>query len=628
MINLLSNLGRLIAGVSLLFAAAAFAGAHQGASTAGARMWPGEQIFQANCAGCHDGGSPKAPPLYNLRGMSPANILAIIDHGVMKDMAAGLTPLERRQVAEYVTQTDLSSYKAPPPPKSCDASHARFDLSRPPPAVGWGYDNRRFVPASVGGLTAGDLPRLKLKWAFAFPDATQGRSQPVVAMGAIFVGSHSGQVFALDFATGCVRWTYSAAAEVRTAIVVERWPEGTRPTQAPRAFFGDVLGNVYAVDALTGRELWRTHPDSHRASTITGSPALWEQTLYVPISSLETGAAENPQYACCTFRGSVVALDVATGAMKWQAHTVLKEAAVVGKTATGTDILAPSGAPVWGAPTVDAKRGLLYFGSGENYSSPAEGNSDAIFAVDLRTGQRRWSKQVHEHDAWNNSCMYKGHPNCPSERGLDQDIATSVMIVDLGNGRDILLGGSKSGVLAAFDPDREGLELWRVSVGRGSLMGGIHFGMSAEGTRIYVPIYDSKLTPLAATYDDRGFPGMAMVDARTGKIVWRGEFFDDCRGRTPCEPGVSAATTAIPGAVIAGHIDGWLRAYDGATGKVLWQTDTIQDYTTANGVVAHGGSMSGPGPAIYEGNIIINSGYGFAFKLPGNALIVYSIDGR
>lgn len=593
-----------------------------------AKMWPGQQIFKTTCAGCHEGGSPKAPPEYTMRGMSPANILAILDHGVMKDMAAGLTPLERRQVAEYLTQTDLADYKAPPPPKRCEALHAQFDLTRPPPAVGWGYDNRRFVPASVGGLTAADLPRLKLKWAFAFPDATQARSQPVVAMGAIFVGSHSGQVFALDLETGCVRWSYSAAAEVRNTIVVERWPEGTRPDHSPRAFFGDVLGNVYAVDALTGVELWRARPEEHRAATITGSVALWGQMLYVPVSSLEVGSAENPDYACCTFRGSVVALDVATGAKKWQAYTVQKEAQVVGRTAKGVDIHAPSGAPVWGSPTVDEKRGLLYFGSGENYTSPADENSDAVFAVDLLTGQRRWSRQINFRDAWNNSCMYKAHPNCPAERGPDEDLATSVMIVDLDRGRQILLAGSKSGALTAIDPDRDGAVLWNVKVGRGSLQGGIHFGMSSEGTRIYVPIYDSKTTPQAGTYDDRGFPGMHMVDARTGKVVWRGPFFDECRGRTPCEPGISAASTAIPGAVIAGHIDGWLRAYESATGKVLWQVDTIGEYPTASGAVARGGSMSGPGPAIFDGKLITNSGYGFAFKLPGNALLVYSIDGK
>jgi polyvinyl alcohol dehydrogenase (cytochrome) len=224
--------------------------------------------------------------------------------------------------------------------------------------------------------------------------------------------------------------------------------------------------------------------------------------------------------------------------------------------------------------------------------------------------------------------MYKDHPNCPAERGLDEDIASSPMLVDVGHGKQVLLAGAKSGILTALDPDRDGALLWQTRVGRGSLMGGVHFGMSAEGTSIYVPIYDSKTSPHGEAYPDQGYPGMHMVDASTGKIVWRGAFLDECAGRHSCEAGVSAATTAIPGAVLAGHIDGWLRAYDRATGKILWQSDTTQKFVSVNGAIAQGGSMSGPGPAVYNGNLIVNSGYGFAFKMPGNALLVYSVDGK
>ncbi|WP_084455668.1 outer membrane protein assembly factor BamB family protein [Novosphingobium rosa] len=593
-----------------------------------APIWPGQAIFQQNCAGCHNGNSPKAPPEYMLHGMSPTMILHTIDEGVMKPMAAGLTEQQRRQLVEYLTKTDLSTYKGPPPPKMCDAAHGRFDLTSPPPRVGWGYDNTRFVPAAIGGLTARDLPRLKLKWALAFPDATQARSQPVVAMGAIFVGSHDGTVFALDLATGCARWTARAGAEVRDAPVVESWPDGTMPAHRPRVFFGDIRGNVYALDAQTGQQLWKVRPEDHNAATITGTVAQWHGTIYVPISSLEVGTAEDPHYPCCTFRGSVVALDMATGRKQWQAYTVQQEPRVVGQTANGTQILAPSGAPVWGSPTVDDKRGALYFGSGENYASPADDNSDAVIAVDLVTGERRWSYQLSKHDAWNNSCMYQGHPNCPAERGLDQDLASSPMLVDVGQGRQVLLAGAKSGMLTALDPDRKGAFLWDLRVGRGSLQGGIHFGMSAQGTSIYVPIYDSKTTPQAGTYTDAGYPGMHMVDAATGKLVWRGAFFNGCGQRMPCEAGISAATTAIPGAVLSGAIDGWLRAYDRQTGKVIWETNTAGDFPAVNGAMAHGGSMSGPGPAVYQGHLITNSGYGFAFKLPGNALLVYSLDGK
>ncbi len=593
---------------------------------AAVKTWPGEVIFNENCAACHNSSSPKAPPPYLLKSMSPTTLLRILDHGVMRDMAAGLSQTQRRQVVEYMTQTDLSSYKGPPPVKMCDAAHKAFDMTQPPPQVGWGYDNRRFVPSEVGGLTAADLPRLKLKWAFAYPDATQARSQPVVAMGAIFVGSHDGTVFALDIATGCARWTSTVDTEVRTAVVVEPW-EGKNAPKAPKLFFGDVLGNVYGLDALTGQQLWKVKADDHRAATITGSPAIHGSTLYVPVSSLETGSAEDKAYACCTFRGSVVAFDTATGKRKWQAFTVDKPASVVGKTDIGVDILAPSGAPVWGSPTVDARRGLLYFASGENYSSPTDDNSDAVFAVDLITGKRRWTRQLIANDAWNNSCLYKGHPNCPVQRGMDTDIAASPVLMKVGD-RQILVAGSKSGDVFALDPDKSGAPVWKTKVGRGSLLGGIHFGMSVDGSTLYVPIYDSGFTPHGEAYTDAGFPGVSMVDAATGRIVWRAKPTNDCNKRPMCEEGISAAATAIPGAVLVGGISGWMRAYDSRDGNVIWEENTARDYPSVNGATAKGASMSGPGPAVYKGNLIFNSGYGFAFKMPGNALLVYSIDGE
>jgi polyvinyl alcohol dehydrogenase (cytochrome) len=472
------------------------------------------------------------------------------------------------------------------------------------------------------------MPRLKLKWAFAFPGAVQARSQPVVAMGAIFVGSQDGTVYAFDLASGCARWTAKVLGEVRTAIVVEPWKAGTKPARSPRLFFGDLLGRVYALDALTGKELWRARPDEHANATITGTPVPFGDTLYVPVSSLEVGSASDPAYACCTFRGSLVALDTSTGQRRWQHFTVEREPTDAGKTRVGTTILAPSGAPVWGSPTIDAKRGLVYHGSGENYSSPADGNSDAIFAVDMKTGKRRWVRQLTVGDAWNNSCMVKGHSNCPVQNGPDSDVAASLLLIDIGGGKQLLVAGAKSGTVTAVDPDTGGKIMWKTQVGRGSLQGGVHFGMAAEGRRIYVPIYDSKDTSDGGLYADPGFPGVHAIDAADGHFLWRGKVDNRCNGRKDCEPGVSAAVTAIPGALLAGHLDGWLRLYDGATGKVTWQIDTAQPVKALNGATATGGSMSGPGPALSDGYLILDSGYGFARKMPGNALLVYSIDGK
>lgn len=586
---------------------------------------PGRALYAASCAKCHEGGVPKAPHREFLQMMAPDAILASLESGSMAQMAAALSVNERRQIAEYLTRTDLASYVRPAGPVMCSGEAAKFDLADPPARVGWGHDTRRFVPAAVAGLSVSDIPRLKLKWAFAYPAAVRARSQPAVAMGAVFVGSQDGTVYAFDLATGCARWTSRVSAEVRTAIVVEPWEAGEPPN--PRLYFGDHLGRVYAMDALSGRVLWQQRVDDHPNSTITGSVALHDGVLYVPVSSLEVTTAADPNYACCTFRGSVVALDAATGAIRWRHYTVERPPSPQGRTRVGTPILGPSGAPVWTSPTIDVRRGVLYHGSGENYSSPADGNSDAVFAVDLATGKRVWVRQITRHDAWNGACMLKDHPNCPAENGPDFDIAASPLLIDLGDGREVIIVGSKSGEVLALDPDRRGRVLWKTRVGRGGVQGGVHFGMAAEGSRIFVPIVDLDDGNDGKVYDTPGFAGLHALDARTGRFLWRALAPRDvCEGRRFCDPGISAAVTAIPGVVFAGALDGRLRAYESATGRVLWETDTLLPVAAVNGEIARGGSIGGPGPVVAKGHVIVNSGYGIYSHMAGNALLVYAPD--
>ncbi len=589
----------------------------------------GEGIYRAHCAACHEGGAGKAPHREFLEQMSARAILHALTDGVMRHQGSALGTTERRQVTEFLSGISLAAgMPAPaPPPPACDPANG-FALTRAPAQAGWGYDNRRFVPAAAAGLSSDEIPRLKLAWAFAFPGALRARSQPVVAMNTVFVGSQDGTVYAFDLDTGCARWTSKLSAEVRTAIVVEPWREGARPGRDPRLFFGDLLGRVHALDALTGKELWSVRPVDHANATITGTAALHGDTLYVPVSSLEVVTAADPAYPCCTFRGAVVALDIDTGAEKWRHYTVDAEPGEHGRTPAGAPILAPSGAPVWNSPTFDAPRGQLYFGSGENYTRPADGNSDAVFAVDAATGQRLWRHQAVEDDAFNAACLLPDHPNCAWGTGPDYDISASVLLVEIGHGQQVLVSASKSGDVFALDPDT-GQRAWHRKVGRGSVQGGVHFGMAAEGARIYVPIVDSALTADGTYTREAGFPGLYALDAGTGKVLWTHPAEEDrCKGRQYCDSGISAAVTAIPGAVLAGHLDGWLRAYDGATGKLLWETDTTVPVKGVNGEMARGGSMSGPGAAVAAGHVIVNSGYGFSHHMPGNALLVFSIDGK
>jgi polyvinyl alcohol dehydrogenase (cytochrome) len=580
---------------------------------------PGKALFQEKCAGCHNGGVPKAPQQVWLEMMAPDALLASMNGGVMTQQAAKLSPLQRQQIAEYLTRTPLADYKPPAPPASCDAQHARFDKASPPARTGWGHNNARFVSAQQAALTSEQVPQLKLKWAFAYPKAQRARSQPSIGWGAVFVGSQDGTVYALDLKSGCMRWSFRASAEVRTAIVADPATE--------RLYFGDVLARMYAVDAMTGKLIWKAKVDEHSNATITGSPTIGGGQVFVPVSSLEVTAAADPSYACCTFRGSVVALNAKTGSVNWKHYSVTKPGVIQGKTKAGTDIIGPSGAPIWNSPSFDPTTNRVYFGSGENYSSPADGNSDAIFAVNATTGKRIWISQLTKGDAWNVGCMI-GNDNCPKENGPDLDVAASALVVPIGGGKKMIVAGQKSGAVYGLDPDT-GRPVWKTVLGHGGTQGGIHFGMAAQGRLVYVPINDMEDTRDGRTYDAklRG-AGVHAIDAANGRIFWRSKADNICNKRPNCDPGISSAVTAMPGFVFAGHLDGRFRGYDNRSGKPIWTFDTTQSVKTVSGEMARGGSMSGPGAAISNGHVVVNSGYGLYYHMPGNLLMVFTPGGK
>ncbi len=590
--------------------------------TSDPETWPGAQVYREHCAVCHEGQVPKAPHKMFLQMMAPDSILAALTSGIMAEQGRPLTPATRRLVSEYLAGQHLEALRSSHPAPVCTGKAARFDLGQLPAAVGWGHDNSRFIPADVAQLSREEVPRLELKWAFAFPQAIRARSQPAIAYGAVYVGSQDGTVYALDLATGCVRWSYRASAEVRTAIVL-----AGRDDRAGehRLFFGDVIGHLYSLDALTGKPLWRVKVDEHPNATLTATPTLYAGVLYVPISSLEVTTAADPKYACCTFRGSVVALDAASGAIHWRTYSIDEQPRITRRTRAGTAILAPSGAPVWNSPTIDAARGVLYVGTGENYSTPANDRSDAILAVRLRDGKLLWSRQMSVGDAWNVACMMKDNPNCPVENGPDADFGAGTILVRLSGTRDLLVAGQKNGVVYALDPDGNGRLLWKRQVGRGGVQGGIHFGMAAADGRVFAPVADLRDGHDGRTYDAAPRPGLYALDAATGRLIWSVPAVDSCAGRAFCDPGISAAATAIPGVVFAGHMDGTLRAYDARDGRVLWQFDAAREFRTVSGATGRGGSFGGAGPAVRAGYLVVNSGYGLYFHMPGNVLLAFAV---
>ena len=583
---------------------------------------PGKPLYIEHCAGCHEAQVYKAPHTTWLELMSPQVLYRSITEGIMQSQAAHLSDGDKQHIVEYITQMRLGDPDAGPQVAWCDASAGIFTSLDESQLTGWGHDTRRYVSADAAGFDRSNIADLELKWSFGFPASTRARSQPTIAMGAVFVGSQDGTVYAFDLETGCVRWTYAARAEVRTGITLgKRGPDG-----AATAYFGDIIANLYAVDATTGELVWQTSPDEHHSATLTGTPAYAAGKLYVPVSSLEVVTAANPEYACCTFRGHVMAVDAADGSVIWDSYAIPNPPASVGTTSVGTDMLGPSGAPVWTSPTVDVDKNLLIFGTGENYSSPADTNSDAVIAVALDTGERMWSRQTFPGDAWNVACMMADNPNCPEEDGPDYDQASSPLLVDIGEGKTVVVAGQKDGRVFALDWETGQNKLWEVKLGRGSIQGGVHFGMAADGTTVYVPINDMNDTRNGEWLDpELARPGVSAVNAVTGEVLWSHVQENVCgEGRPFCDPGVSAAITATDGAVIAGHLDGIIRIYDRDSGEIIWSYNTTTPVTGTNGVIAQGGGMSGSGPALGAGHMVINSGYGLYNHEAGNALLVFA----
>ncbi|GAB4142437.1 MAG: PQQ-binding-like beta-propeller repeat protein [Sphingomonadales bacterium] len=585
----------------------------------------GRLVYESVCADCHDQGLNRAPQRDMLTLMTPESIYRAMSEGVMQPQAADLSEADRVLVAQYLSGRVMGAEAGIVPPLMCAEAARGFDIGRPPAYTGWGFapSSPHFIADQAAGIDAQSVKRLTLKWALAFPNAVRARSQPALAGGAIFVGSHDGTVFALDQDTGCARWTFAASAEVRTAIVISDWTAGDDAAD-PLLYFGDLIGNVYAVKAFTGELLWKMRPEPHPHATITGAPTLHDGALYVPISSLEVATAIDPTYPCCTFRGSVVALDAATGAIKWQSHSIDQEARPTGINSAGAAQFGPSGAPFWNSPAIDEKRGQLYVASGENYSSPANDRSDAVFAMDLATGAINWVYQATTGDAWNGACEAATTANCPAEKGPDFDFGAGTILAAASNGRDYVLAGQKSGMVHAIDPD-SGKLLWQEKLGRGGVRGGIHFGMAVDGDRLYVPVSD---VPDGKSYDEPPRPGLYALDVKTGQELWQAPAADDvCDGRKFCDPGYSAAITATSQLVLAGGNDGYVRAYDSANGTVLWAFDSARAFAAVNGATAQGGSMSGgAAPVLRDGLMVVNSGYGFAGKMPGNALLVFEVE--
>jgi len=577
----------------------------------------GKKIFYATCYSCHrDTAGYLAPGYSVLSAMTARAVLAALDNGKMRQQAAILSENERKAVAEWLTNSKLKSSALPDEAYIPFSLHpndlATFDYS------GWGGNNAGtgYRNAEKAGISPSNVGSLKIKWVFAFPDGTIVRSKPAVVGDWLIVGSQFGDLFAINRKTGKPGWHFSANAAIRGAIVTRR------KGNAIIAYFADFSTTVYAINLSTGKQLWNTRAGLDPQSAVTGSVAVYDGKVFVPITSAEVGAAANGAYNCCFSSGGVVALDEVTGKEVWRHRVIAEQAREAGKKKNGKPFYGPSGAPVWCSPTVDAKRGLLYIGTGENYSYPATHTSDAVQALDLRTGRLVWNFQATSGDAYNVACPV--FINCPEKPGPDLDFGMAPIMVTKKDGTDILVAGQKSGVVYALTPDK-GKLIWQTRIGKGGMLGGIHWGMATDGKNIYAANADNNIAIDKRDSSIKPTPGIFALDLVTGKLIWS-EPAPACADKKNCFPFNSAAPAVIPGIVFAGSLDGHMRAYSTENGKILWDYNTAIDFETINGIRARGGSLDGPAPVMADGMLYVNSGYGMFGQAGGNVLIAFGVD--
>lgn len=578
----------------------------------------GEAVFKQRCAGCHEQNNPRIPTRETLQKMPAARILRALNYGAMISVAYTMSTSQREAVANWLG----TSGPAPEPPASAFCSDRSVHIAASPKLQwdGWSASpgNTRFQNADQAALTLDAVRGLKLKWAFAYEGDITAFSQPTILDNNLFIGSAGGAIHDLDAATGCIRWQYQADGPVRTSILIVR--DGAKYF----ALFGDQSGWFYALDATTGNLLWKKKADPHDAARLTGAAVAHDGIVFVPVASWEENRASDPDYPCCTMRGSVIALRVRDGSTVWKTYMV-DPPKPIGKNSAGRAQFGPSGAGIWSAPTLDLKRGVMYVTTGDNYSQPSTKMSDAVVALAIKTGKIVWSRQFAENDIFSGECL------ATNSCGPDFDFGSSAMLVNAG-GRDLVVAGQKSGVVYALDPDKKGELIWQIRVGKGSTNGGVQWGMASDGQYVYAAVSDVARERRKPTdpadlrqndLDPNKGGGLTAIRLTDGSKAWYAPGHPCDPPKVGCSPAQPAAVTAIPGVVFSGAYDGHVRAYAAEDGRILWDFDTARDFDTVNGVPGHGGSIDGPGAVVLNGIVYVNSGYSRQSGMPGNVLLAF-----
>jgi len=601
----------------------------------------GSYLFDKNCASCHDDPAMKTPTRDALSQQSREGLMIAMEFGKMQPMAAHLSKKQRGLIALYLAGDDEEHYDWI---GQMQCQQPVGDDQRQFVANwGLGLENRRFVDPDLAGINRDNVATLELAWSYAFPRVTDMRSQPAILGDTLFVGDRAGRLYALDRFTGCIRAHTKVLSGIRSALTLATLSNGKS-----LLIFADSLASIFAVDPDTLDIVWQQRAGIFDYSVVSGSITYYDDRVFIPVSLYEVAAAGSPNHICCKSHGAVIAMDATNGDINWTWHAT-DDAVPQGKNRDGIARYGPSGAAVWSTPAIDKKRNRIYFGTGENLTHPATDTSDAIIALDIDTGRMAWKYQAIAGDVWNAACL-NGGANCPENAGEDFDFGASVIIADRTDGTQILLAGQKSGEVFALSPDPEGMDgtvLWRKRISQGTSNGGIHWGMALSGNTLFVPVADPERNN--AGYTPR--PGLTAMDISNGEIIWqqpvkRGCDFDyankplvgleNTRAAKPLDPakqyecsffyGLSAAAIATSELVFSSGLDGRVRAYDGVSGEILWQTETAKRFAATNNVAGHGGAIDVAGQVMADGWLYVLSGYSMFGQLPGNMLLAYRVN--
>jgi polyvinyl alcohol dehydrogenase (cytochrome) len=577
----------------------------------------GEELFNQRCKGCHMPPVEHAPSRSELATQFPNVIIDALKTGKMQAMAAGLSDTDIGAIASWVTgQAPDAKFDLAGETRNACPAGAQFNPAGPS-WNGWSPDKQNTRVAASTTITAANAPKLAVKWAFGYQGGRYG--QPTVVGNRVFVTSSSGQVYALDKQTGCVAWSYKARGSVRVTVSVGK---NAKAASGWAAYFGDMSRNQVAVDANSGKELWNVVIDSGGRGILTGAPSLWGDTLYVPLSSFEEGVAGLAAYECCKQRGAVAALDVTTGRIKWKSYSIPTAPAPFKKNAAGTQMYGPAGGAIWSSPTIDPKRGVLYVATGDSYTDVEEHYSDAVEAMDLKTGKIRWAHQMTELDHFLVGCpQQRPGVNCPTPNGPDFDFGSAPILKHLKGGKDMLFAGQKSGQVYGLDPD-DGKIIWQTRIGKGSALGGVEWGMAADNDNLYVGIAD------------RGEPTLSALRLTDGALIWRHRAPEPakCSFEGRCGNGYSGPPSIANGVVYGVNQDGHVRAFEAKTGAPVWDYDTAgRKYETVNGIKnQRGGNLDATGMTFAGPMAFLMAGFNGASGSsgPDNVLLAFSVEGK